>query len=36
MLSGSVAYSPEPVDLPADGNVLICCARPESEVVLDL
>ena len=36
LLSGSVDYSPEPVDLPAEGNVLICCAQPQSEVVLDL
>ena len=36
LLSGSLAYSPEPVDPPAAGNVLICCARPEGEIVLDL
>jgi hypothetical protein len=36
MLSGSVTYSPEPVDPPADGNVLICCAQPAVDVVLDL
>jgi ferredoxin-NADP reductase/ferredoxin len=36
MLSGSVTYAPEPVDAPADGNVLICCARPTDDVVLDL
>ena len=36
MLSGSVAYSPDPVDAPGDGNVLICCAQPQSDVVLDL
>src|SRR5207244_3287285 len=35
-LSGSVTYSPEPVDAPADGNVLICCARPTVDVILDL
>jgi ferredoxin len=36
MLSGSVAYSPEPVDAPGNGNVLICCAQPQSEMVLDM
>jgi ferredoxin len=36
MLSGSVTYAPEPVDPPADGNVLICCARPTNDIVLDL
>ncbi len=36
LLAGSVSYSPEPLDAPADGNTLICCARPEADVVLDL
>jgi ferredoxin-NADP reductase/MOSC domain-containing protein YiiM/ferredoxin len=36
LLSGEVAYSPEPVDEPAPGNVLICSARPRGAVVLDL
>ena len=30
------SYRPDPVDAPADGNVLICCAQPEGDVVLDL
>lgn len=36
MLSGSVRYDPEPLEPPADGNVLICCSTPVGEVVLDL
>ena len=36
LLSGEVAYAPEPVDPPAEGNVLICSARPRGAVVLDL
>ena len=36
LLSGEVAYDPEPVDEPAAGNVLICCAQPRGPVVLDL
>lgn len=36
MLSGAVDNSPEPVEAPADGNVLICCARPRGDVVVDL
>ena len=36
LLSGEVRYDPEPVDPPADGNVLICSARPHGAVVLDL
>ena len=36
LIGGSVRYDPEPLDPPADGNVLICCSRPESPVELDL
>jgi len=36
LISGSVRYDPEPVEPPAEGDVLICCARPETEVELDL
>ncbi|MET0495415.1 MAG: MOSC and FAD-binding oxidoreductase domain-containing protein, partial [Actinoplanes sp.] len=36
LLSGEVAYTTEPIDPPADGNVLICSARPRGPVVLDL
>ncbi|RAG87280.1 sulfurase [Streptacidiphilus pinicola] len=35
-LSGTVVYSPEPVEEPAPGNVLLCCSRPRTDVVLDL
>jgi ferredoxin-NADP reductase len=36
VVSGSIAYDPEPLDPPSDGNVLICCARPMTDVVIDL
>jgi ferredoxin len=36
LVSGTVAYEPEPLDQPADGNVLICCARPAGDIVVDL
>jgi ferredoxin-NADP reductase len=36
LLSGTVTYSPDPVDAPADGNVLICCSQPGGDLVLDL
>jgi len=36
LLSGSVTYSPEPVEPPATGNLLICCSQPRGDVVLDL
>jgi ferredoxin-NADP reductase len=36
LVSGSVAYDPEPLDPPADGNVLTCRSRPRGDVVIDL
>jgi ferredoxin-NADP reductase/MOSC domain-containing protein YiiM len=36
LVNGSVTYQPEPLDPPAGGNTLICCARPQGDVVLDL
>jgi ferredoxin-NADP reductase/MOSC domain-containing protein YiiM len=36
LLSGEVAYSPEPIDQPAEGNALICCSQPQGDLVLDL
>jgi ferredoxin-NADP reductase/MOSC domain-containing protein YiiM len=36
MIGGSVQYSPDPLDRPAEGNVLICCSTPQSEIALDL
>ncbi|GAA4633526.1 MOSC and FAD-binding oxidoreductase domain-containing protein [Actinoallomurus vinaceus] len=36
LLSGAVTYSPDPVEPPAEGNVLICCSRPRADLVLDL
>jgi len=36
LIGGSVLYDPQPLEPPAQGNVLICCARPETIVELDL
>jgi ferredoxin-NADP reductase/MOSC domain-containing protein YiiM len=36
LLSGDISYAPDPLELPADGQVLICCARPTDDVVLDM
>lgn len=36
LLGGSVSYQPDPVDAPSQGNVLICCARPQGDIVIDL
>jgi ferredoxin-NADP reductase/MOSC domain-containing protein YiiM len=36
LLSGDIRYDPDPLELPADGQVLICCARPSTDLVLDM
>ena len=36
LVSGEVAYEPQPLDLPATGNLLICCSRPAGDIVIDL
>jgi ferredoxin-NADP reductase/MOSC domain-containing protein YiiM/ferredoxin len=36
VISGGVDYSPDPVEPPADGSALICCAQPPDNLVLDL
>jgi len=36
LVSGEVVYGPEPLDQPADGNVLVCCAQPVGDAVVDL
>jgi ferredoxin len=36
LVSGAIAYRPEPLDNPAEGNLLVCCAQPRSDVVIDL
>jgi ferredoxin len=36
LIGGTVDYRLEPLDPPADGNVLICCAQPRSEIEIDL
>ena len=36
LISGSVTYQPDPLDPPADGNLLTCCSRPQGDVVIDI
>ncbi len=35
VLAGAVTHDPEPLDPPPPGSALLCCARPEGDVVLD-
>jgi MOSC domain-containing protein YiiM/ferredoxin-NADP reductase len=36
LVSGAVAYGPQPLEKPADGNLLVCCSQPIRDVVIDL
>ena len=36
LVSGAVGYEPEPLDQPADGNLLVCCSQPLRDIVIDL
>jgi ferredoxin-NADP reductase/MOSC domain-containing protein YiiM len=36
LLSGDITYTPAPLELPDDGQVLICCAQPITDIVLDM
>ena len=36
LVNGAVDYRPEPVEPPAEGNALICCSRPQGDIVVDL
>lgn len=36
LVSGAIVYGPEPLEKPADGNLLICCSQPTLNVVIDL
>jgi ferredoxin-NADP reductase/MOSC domain-containing protein YiiM len=36
LIGGAVEYQPDPLDPPAEGNLLICCSRPRGDVEVDL
>jgi ferredoxin len=36
LVSGELAYQPEPLEPPESGSALICCSQPRTEVTLDL
>jgi len=36
LILGSVTYQPDPLDPPAEGNLLICCSQPREDVVIDI
>jgi ferredoxin-NADP reductase/MOSC domain-containing protein YiiM len=36
LITGELHYEPDPLELPADGNGLICCSQPQDDIALDL
>ena len=36
LIAGEAAYRPDPLELPVSGQLLVCCSRPTSDLVLDL
>jgi ferredoxin-NADP reductase len=36
LIAGGVSYRPDPLDLPALGNLLTCCSQPAEDIVIDL
>jgi ferredoxin-NADP reductase/MOSC domain-containing protein YiiM len=36
LLSGDITYAPQPLEPPVDGQVLICCAQPDTDIVVDM
>jgi ferredoxin-NADP reductase/MOSC domain-containing protein YiiM len=36
LLSGDISYEPTPLEAPPDGQILICCARPTTDIVVDI
>jgi ferredoxin-NADP reductase/MOSC domain-containing protein YiiM len=36
LVGGSVEYNPEPLEPPAQGNILICCSMPSGDLEIDL
>jgi ferredoxin-NADP reductase/MOSC domain-containing protein YiiM len=36
LIAGPIIYNPEPLGMPAPGNVLVCCSQPNAGVTLDL
>lgn len=36
LIGGNVRYEPDPLDAPANGNLLICCAQPSGDLTIDL
>ncbi|OQP47489.1 hypothetical protein A4H97_08340 [Niastella yeongjuensis] len=36
LVTGTIEYDPEPFMEPSDNHILICCAHPTSDIVIEL
>lgn len=36
LIGGAISYQPDPLEPPAEGNVLLCCSQPKEDIELDL
>jgi ferredoxin-NADP reductase/MOSC domain-containing protein YiiM len=36
LIAGDVSYNPEPIEPPAQGNLLTCCSCPHGDIIIDL
>jgi ferredoxin-NADP reductase/MOSC domain-containing protein YiiM/ferredoxin len=36
LIAGTVDHNSDPIEPPADGNLLTCCSRPRGDVIIDL
>jgi ferredoxin-NADP reductase/MOSC domain-containing protein YiiM len=36
LIGGAINYLPQPIEPPAEGNLLICCSQPRADVEIDL
>jgi hypothetical protein len=35
-VAATLGDRPDPIDAPADDNVIICCSQPQGDIVIDL
>ena len=36
IVDGEIAYDPDPIEAPAEGTILLCCAKPCGDIALDM
>jgi ferredoxin-NADP reductase/MOSC domain-containing protein YiiM len=36
IVGGAIRYRPDPLDFPGEGNILICCSQPETDIQIDI